>query len=277
MPTIHGKEQPLGTGAAVQTPRPATTTMPTPQYRHPLVTDAVIDLRVTLAPESDLGTLGGLADSLSQDYPRRETTYTGTFHADFTLPAEGGPSVQATQHPDGLRLFNADGLDVVHLGLSGFTHSRLKPYTGWEKFSAEARRLWETYKRECQVQKVTRAAIRYIDRLDLPASEHVAEYLLLRPHLPKGFPVGRVEGFFQQLQMPLEDPEGKVVVNVARLMDPDPEIRSFVLDYDLFREGIWEPDDAALWVFLESLRHRKNELFEASITDRTRDLMGRIG
>jgi uncharacterized protein (TIGR04255 family) len=46
-----------------------------------------------------------------------------------------------------------------------------------------------------------------------------------------------------------------------------------VLDLDLFRDVRWDPaDDDALWAFMERLRVRKSEIFEASVTDKTREL-----
>jgi len=49
-----------------------------------------------------------------------------------------------------------------------------------------------------------------------------------------------------------------------------------LLDLDLFQERFDEPwgveEDAEVWDFLERLRDRKNEVFEASITEKTRRL-----
>ena len=171
---------------------------------------------------SDLATLEELAEAIRQDYPRREILYSQTVQVDFEPPAGGDPLVGAAQRQDGFQLFSADGLNIVHLRLNGFTYIRLKPYTGWETFSTEARRLWAAYKSACRVVSIDRAAIRYIDRLDLSASEDVAEYLRLVPHLPDDFPIRGVKGFFQQLLMPLEDPKGELVINVAQPPGPQP-------------------------------------------------------
>ncbi|MNC96343.1 hypothetical protein D3C83_136960 [compost metagenome] len=50
---------------------------------------------------------------------------------------------------------------------------------------------------------------------------------------------------------------------------------SIVLDIDVFRLGIESWKDSEVWAFLDKLRGRKNEIFEACITDRTRELIDR--
>ena len=52
-----------------------------------------------------------------------------------------------------------------------------------------------------------------------------------------------------------------------------PELVSVILDFDLFREQIWQSDDEEIWRFLEELRHRKNQVFNASITEKTKELI----
>ncbi len=64
-----------------------------------------------------------------------------------------------------------------------------------------------------------------------------------------------------------------LVINEAIAPPSNPEIVTVILDLDLFRHQIWESDDEDIWQFLERLRDRKNEVFEASITDKTRGLI----
>ncbi len=64
-----------------------------------------------------------------------------------------------------------------------------------------------------------------------------------------------------------------LVINEAIAPPTNPEIVTVILDLDLFRQEVWDSNDEDIWHFLEKLRHRKNEVFEASITDRTRELI----
>ncbi len=64
-----------------------------------------------------------------------------------------------------------------------------------------------------------------------------------------------------------------LIINEALAPQTNPEIITIILDLDLFRQQVWDSSDEDIWLFLEKLRHRKNEVFEASITDRTRELI----
>ncbi len=76
-----------------------------------------------------------------------------------------------------------------------------------------------------------------------------------------------------QLQIPQQDLNCMLIINEALAPQTNPEIITIILDLDLFRQQVWDSSDEDIWLFLEKLRHRKNEVFEASITDRTRELI----
>jgi uncharacterized protein (TIGR04255 family) len=69
-----------------------------------------------------------------------------------------------------------------------------------------------------------------------------------------------------------------LIVNETPVPPPNEETSiSIQLDFDLFQERFENPwpveEEAAVWNFLEQLHDRKNEVFEASITDATRRLI----
>jgi uncharacterized protein (TIGR04255 family) len=76
-----------------------------------------------------------------------------------------------------------------------------------------------------------------------------------------------------QLQIPQDDIDAMLVLNEAFEPQQDPDIVSVILDIDLFRDVHLPGDEEELWALFEQLRERKNEVFEASITDRTRELI----
>jgi uncharacterized protein (TIGR04255 family) len=68
-----------------------------------------------------------------------------------------------------------------------------------------------------------------------------------------------------------------LIINEAPEVSTEEGTLSVRLDLYLFREQYEEPwpvdDDTMVWEFLERLHDRKNEIFEASITNRTRRLI----
>jgi uncharacterized protein (TIGR04255 family) len=104
------------------------------------------------------------------------------------------------------------------------------------------------------------------------------DYLRVYPEVPRDWPGGgTMSSFFMQLQMWQEDLDCWLVVNEAPMWPDMQEPALFQLDFDFFREQFEEPwrvdDDAKVWAFLEQLHIRKNEVFEASITEATRRLI----
>ena len=238
-------------------------------YSRAPITEAIIDLRVTLPEGFSVDKLTEIYTSISDNFPKKEPMHTSS------LMFEAGPAIKidASQRQNGLLLRSEDGKRILQATLSGFTFNRLAPYSTWEDFSGEARRLWEIYKDVCRPTSVIRAAVRFINRLDLPGPAlDLKDYLRTVPEVSPDLPQG-LSAFFMQLQIPQEDLNCMLVINEAFAPPISPELVSVILDFDLFREQIWQRDDEEIWRFLEELRHRKNQVFNASITEKTKELI----
>ena len=238
-----------------------------PHYKQPPITEAILDLRVTLPETITLDSFAAIRDQVREDYPNVEQVVTGTLSIQPAL----GRVTTAEEHT-GITFRSADGKRVFQATRAGFTFNRLRPYDKWEAFSQEAKRLWEIYKDACKPILVTRAALRYINRLELPSTlQDFQTYLRTVPEISPEIPPG-VTGFFMQVQMQLEDPQCALIMNETLAPQTDPETFPVILDFDLFRVQNWASDDDDIWRFLEQLRVRKNLVFEASITDAARKL-----
>ena len=64
-----------------------------------------------------------------------------------------------------------------------------------------------------------------------------------------------------------------LVLNEALMPPPDPNVVSVLLDIDLFCEEPLPDNEDGLWALFEEMRDRKNQIFEACITDKTRELI----
>lgn len=79
-------------------------------------------------------------------------------------------------------------------------------------------------------------------------------------------------GFFLQLSIPFPDIFSTAIINETIVEPSRPGIVSVVLDIDIFRTSALPTEDEQLWKFFDVLRTRKNDIFEACITDKTREL-----
>lgn len=237
-------------------------------YRRAPIIEALIDFRVQLPEHLGLDTL----TRIDIDYPTREDI--NVLESQISLGPAVGASASQTQV--GYRFVNDDKRQIVQMGLQNFTFSRLEPYDCWETFRDEAQRLWEIYSSAVQPKTITRIAVRYINRLNIPFVPllplDLKDYLRTVPEVSPDLTQG-LSNYFMQLQIPQEDIASLLILNQALVPPPNSEVVSILLDIDLFREVNLIDNDDQAWGILELLRVRKDTVFEACITDRMRELI----
>jgi uncharacterized protein (TIGR04255 family) len=245
-------------------------------YSKAPITEATIDLRIKQAPGFSIDDLAAVQELVADRYPTRqdEYLYTGQVYIE-----EAGEALQtdATHGHNGFRLTSRDKRQVFFARLDGFALSIRAPYDSWEPFRDEAKSLWDIFRSVTKPEGVTRAAVRYINQLDIssyapdPSNVDLEDYLNVYPEFPQRW---LASNFFMQLQVWQDDLDCWLIVNEAPVIGSGSEAASLQLDFDIFREQFDEPwpadNDAEVWAFLEQLHFRKNEVFEASITEETR-------
>ena len=242
-------------------------------YRKAPITEAIIDLKVTLPEGVSVGQLAEIHSSISDNFPTMQPFYKGV----GALVYEPGSTfkVDTSEAHIGFWFRSEDNLRTFQATLEGFTFNRLAPYESWEEFRSDARSLWNIYKEICRPTSVTRAAIRYVNQINIPTNEliELKDYLSTAPEVSPGLPQKVLQTFFLQLQIPQQDLSCMLIINETIAPPTNPEMVTVILDLDLFRQQVWDSSDEDIWRFLEKLRQRKNEVFEASITDKTRELI----
>ncbi len=247
-------------------------------YSRAPITEAIIDLRIVPRQGVSIEDLVPLRDVVADRYPTQESEHVVFEQMSFVerelLRTGGGHQL------NGFRFVGQDKRETFFARLDGFAFSTQAPYDRWESFRDEARSLWNLYSSVAAPGGVTRVALRYVNRIDIPNATTVQleDYLRIYPEVSPDWPnEGIMNNFFMQLQLWQQDLGCWLVVNEAPESPPAEGTMSIRLDLDLFREQFEEPwqadDDAAVWEFLEQLHDRKNEIFEASITEETRRLI----
>ncbi|MBW4426873.1 MAG: TIGR04255 family protein [Nostoc desertorum CM1-VF14] len=238
-------------------------------YAKSPLTEAVIELRVKMSFEGGLSSLDNFGHNIQEEYPERFELV--SFENEIQIE-QGGTSVAANQTILGYRFASRDNKRIVQARLDGFSFSRLAPYEKWEIFRDEARRLWNIYQIATNSKTVSRVAVRYINRIDLPLPlKDFKEYLLTVPEVSPKLPQG-LSDYFMQLQIPQEDIGSTLILNEAIIPPFKDDVLSVLLDIDLFSDVNFFSDKDECWDLLEIFRIRKNEIFESCITDKTREL-----
>jgi uncharacterized protein (TIGR04255 family) len=238
-------------------------------YPHAPITEAVIDIRVVPRNGLNVEDFRKLAQEFGDEF--------GTQNDQFRLSGTVAPVLTAmpalTSGKVGIQ-FVANSKDkLFQAQLDGWTFNKLAPYRGWEEeFRDQARRLWTAYRAIARPQSITRTALRYVNRLDLPIPmDDMKTYLRTFPEVASDLPQG-LSNFYLQLQIPHTDINAMLTINMTMVPPAKKDVASIILDLDLFRATDIPQTEDDLWEYFEKLRNRKNEIFEACITDATREL-----
>jgi uncharacterized protein (TIGR04255 family) len=236
-----------------------------------------MEIRLQPEPAPDADALKSLADAFKKQFPKQAPMQLLQVGIAASGQQQGAPLSQIfSQANIGFRLANSNDSRVLQLRNDGFAYSHLAPYTQWEIFRSEAQPLWTQYRRSRPQSKLTRCALRYINRIDIPGTKiEIHDYFALYPKIPEGLPQQDVVSTALNVQMPQLDMNCMAVINQALVEPVKLGHLSFILDIDVFRLGIESWQDSEMWDFMEKLRTRKNEIFEACITQSTRELIDR--
>jgi uncharacterized protein (TIGR04255 family) len=201
------------------------------RYANAPITEAILEIRVRQAAGISVNELLRCHAGEEKNYPVQKGLNVGVGH--FEVGARVSAAA-AAQHV-GFLFASGDEKQVYQARLDGFSISRLAPYESWESFRDEARRLWTVYRQAVKPVRVERIAVRYVNRLDLPGPRvELKDYLRTSPEIAAGLPQS-LDGFFMQLQLPVEDIRARLLLNETIITPPNPGIVAVVLDIDLFR------------------------------------------
>ncbi|MCR4471070.1 TIGR04255 family protein [Burkholderia sp. SCN-KJ] len=243
-------------------------------YPRAPITEALIDLQVAFTSPPEYSDFVRYGESLVATYPSASPINFLQVKFEDRDGKKDEPAVDSGMTKVGVRLTSTSADRILQLQRRGFTFSHMPPYSRWASFAAEARVQWEQFVATFHPIAVTRAAVRYINRIVIPsASADMQQYFRMYPQVPGGVPQ-TVTGCFMQLVMPQSDisDSASAVINFALEPQSEPDTLSFLLDFDVFSACELTPSGDEVWDTLAQLRNRKNELFEASITDAARGL-----
>jgi uncharacterized protein (TIGR04255 family) len=236
-----------------------------PTLNSPPIKEAVIDIRVILSNDFDITSVKEIIEPLKDEYPKVETTKRSGVDFGFNK----GERVVKAEDVEifGYRLWSGDKTQVVLMTSEGFTFSRLSPYSNWEIFEGEAKRLLDIYLDQVSPLSITRLAVRYINKLEIKQEKiNLSEILTAPPSIPKDLAIN-IEGFLNRIIIKDVESDCRAIVTQAPSSDMSSGYPSIILDIDAFyekRDGI---DTSEIWSIINKLRMFKNDIFFKSITD----------
>ena len=246
-------------------------------YSRAPIAEAVIDVHASFDTAPSLRDLEELSLKYRNTLPLVHgiNSFALNFAADFSgESADAALRSNTTTTPLGYRLSTSNNDRVLQVRRQGMSYSHLPPYTDWEHFLGEMQPLWFTYVEALKVATVTRLAVRFINRIQIETGIDIDEYVQLGPRIPSDVSDEFV-GYFMQLVLPVKNlgPEFRTIVNTGVEPGTSPTSSALVLDIDVFCEADMSVQGDSMWKTLEQLRVHKNRVFEASITDKVREMI----
>lgn len=237
-----------------------------PTLQRAPITEATVDIQVQLPPEIDLARLRTFHLGLEQQFPQIDERL--RVSAVVQVTKSSGPEMTSQgPTPDGLLMRSEKDALVVQARLDGFSLNKLPPYAKWDTLREQAQELWQRYVEIARPIRVTRLAVRYINRIELAPGVDFKESILTVPEIAPGVPQGLPE-YFMRLVIP-HDSGATAIVTEASLPPTLAEPPAMLFDIDVFKfADISASDSPAIWSTLEELRAYKNLIFFNSITSK---------
>lgn len=234
------------------------------------ITEALIDIRVQHSPDMNIERIRPFHEKFKEDFPETKTRF--RFEGKFDLGEEESTVTTEVNQPNGFFYTSADEKRVLQARLDGFTFSRLKPYETWEALSGEALSYWNMYSEFTQPLSISRVAVRYINRLELPFPfKDFSEYLNAAPTIPKYLPQ-ELLGFLTRIVVPFPENGCMAIITLSLDSIPDGNNLPILFDIDVFKEDNFDRDGKKAWETIHELRRVKNRIFFESITDKMLEL-----
>ncbi|MFH1231988.1 MAG: TIGR04255 family protein [Planctomycetota bacterium] len=236
------------------------------------IVESLLDIRCILPSEINLSTLASFHERIKNDFPIKEERI--SWQAGFEIKAGNRPELISPKGgPDGYLFHPTDKKRIVQARLDGFTFNKLKPYTKWEDFSGEAKKLWQHYSEVAKPVKVVRIALRYINRIEIPIPfKDFGEYIKTVPQIGDGIPKA-LSGLFMRLVIP--NPELKAMAIITETVDKIDEKNNklpLIFDIDVYMEQPFELQTDTIWKAMVDLHEFEYSIFIKSITNKTEEL-----
>ena len=240
-------------------------------YARPPITEAVIEVAFTSALNKK--DLVKLSKKYQSHYPKEDSVSNFEVEVNVRGVELDETTAKLKNQRLGHRRSSEDMCQLLVLWPKTLTIAQLAPYDGWATFYQRFNRDWRTLKSTVAQREIERIGIRYINRIDIPVSSPVIEheeFLNIFPKLPDM--LQPMNAFNIQAQVYLQDIDCQLRINSAAVPSPLIDHASFVVDLDFLRVQNVPQNDRALQNLLNTIRNKKNEVFESLITDKARAL-----
>ncbi len=240
----------------------------TESYSKNPITEALIDIQVDPVLAGSPQSLETIHQKISAEFPEKKTRQ--TIASMWDASNKNPPTHQISIN--GYQFWSADKTEVFQARIDGFSCSRLSPYIKWETHFPKMLANWQLYRDQFKPINIKRLAVRYINVFKIPGTTfELKDYFNSPPEPPATLPQA-LENFLSQLVI-RKNENCKAVITFTIRRPTSPEFTPILLDIDVSKDVTIPADYQGLTGEFESLHTFAEEIFEAYITNRTRELI----
>ena len=156
-------------------------------YPNAPIREALFDIKIDRLNIKAVEDLLAIRDDLKDDFPIEKMRHNvlGTFQITPDKPLEG----KAQSNLVGYIFISKDGTRQVQIRVDGITLNVLKPYENWETHFTYLIKVWKSFSKLFQPNKIIRIETRFINRIEIPFPfNDFNDYIVNMPPIPGCLP-----------------------------------------------------------------------------------------
>ncbi len=236
-------------------------------YKNPPIREALVEFQFAANEDWNITIPGRFHEQIKDNYPLVEQQKIREVQVDD----------EGLKYSEGLgktQFLTEDRTRIIGIGKDVLSVHMLRPYqpvgsefSGWQDFEGRIKTSLDKCENIIPSKGVTRIGLRYINEIFGAPNTKATLYLKDAPTPNESLP--EMASFMSRTEHHYDDSTKLFVIQVSKGESTEKPV--FFLDIELTWEGEILEKDAAL-AKTEELRAKKNEVFEALITDEAREL-----
>jgi uncharacterized protein (TIGR04255 family) len=243
------------------------------QYKNPPLVEVFCEFFFQPPEEAewDVLLLTRFWNKIRTAFPKRENLKAGIEVS--VREGEGSPKVRFGPPTPQYRFRSADNKTLVQIGENLLAVNRLPPdYEGWGKFEPVVASSFSHYLQVWKPSKLVRAAVHYIDKIDIPKREiELADYFTLYPVFPEK-PKTLVTNVLLSYEAKGANEGDVVVFTMKQMPSANPHGVSFFVTFDYVATGGLALKVESVKRWITNAHDHLHELFENTFTNECKKL-----
>jgi uncharacterized protein (TIGR04255 family) len=239
------------------------------QYRRPPIVEATFECRFAASEGWTFASPSTIYNLVHPVYPSEPTIIA---NSNLELAADTGEvkaSVRMLPQDQRFQFSTTDGHHLIRVGRDVISVHVMPPYPGWTEFRERIKAALDAYLQVVKPSSIERLSIRYVNRIELGTDPlDLNNYFRVPLEPPEGLGFS-LTSFFLRLEG--TRPDGVKLIQSFGSAPGD--VVAIILDLDVIRDvsapAVLEDD---LLATIDSLREVERSAFEASITDKLREI-----